>query len=249
MHKIINNEYELRVSLNDKVHSMNLIYLHEGLGTIKSWFNLPKNIENLLLVNTLLYNRVPHGKNEHCLPKTYDFFDYQVEELRRIIISLKMNNPVLIGHSDGATISLLYAAKYPDEIKSVVSIAAHIYSEEITDNGVKETLNRYLHKGLKETLEKQHGDNTDAVFYKWYNFWNVARENNVDLSAELNKIEVPVLAMQGDKDEYATDQHLWDIQKNIKNCQAHIIEKCGHFPHVSQSKYVLDKIVNFLEIV
>ncbi len=247
MLKINNNEYELRFSLNDRVNLSNLIFLHEGLGSNKSWFQLPKNIEKQIPINTLLYNRVPHGKNEFDLPEKFDYFDYQVEELRNIIRALNLHKPILLGHSDGATIALLYAAKYPDDVKSVICMAAHIYSEEITDKGVKDTLDSYLNGNLKERLQKQHGKNTDSVFYKWYNFWSTAKDKNLDLTEHLKKVNAPVLALQGDKDQYATDQHLWDIQKAITNCKAYIIPNCGHFPHVSQPKQVLEKILNFIK--
>ncbi len=246
MHKFSNSEYELHYSINDSVHIQNLIFLHEGLGSRKSWGRFPSQLTKALPISYASYDRALHGKSTQKLPDTSNYFDFQVEELRAFIRQLNIKNPILVGHSDGATTALLYAAKYPDAVKSVISMAAHIYSEEKTDLGVKATLQKYLHEGLKEILYKQHKENTDKVFYKWYNYWSKARDNNLDLGPYLKKVKVPVLALQGDKDEYATDNHLWDIKSSLKYCKAHIIQNCGHFPHISQEKEVIKLMTEFI---
>ncbi len=246
MHKTTYNEYELRYLLHDNIHFTDAIYLHEGLGSIKSWGDLPITLYKQLPINSVLYNRIPHGQTKATLPSKYHYFDFQVEELSNIIDRLNVKSPILIGHSDGATIALLFAAKYPEKAKAIVAIAAHIYSEEKTEQGIAETYIRYSKGNLKEKLERQHGLNTDPVFYKWHNFWSRARKENWNIKSTLANINIPVLAIQGEKDEYATEQHLFDIRDNLPCCQANIISAAGHFPHISHKNQVSSLIRDFL---
>ncbi len=146
-----------------------IIFLHDSLGCIELWRDFPVKLGAAANCNILVYDRHGYGKSEPFLTthRENDYMEHEADILCEIILEKGISNPVLFGHSDGGTIALLAAAKYPDLITAVITEGAHIFVEDETLSGIREALEDYDQTDLKSKLEKYHGDKTEAMFMAW----------------------------------------------------------------------------------
>lgn len=124
-------------------------------------------------------------------------FDRELLSLDDLLQSCGVKRPLLFGHSDGATLALLYAAAYPDRPLAVVSEAAHLFVEEETLSGILEAVQRWQNSDLRERLERYHGEKTESVFAAWAEAWLDPAFRNWNIEAQMKLIRCPVLAIQG----------------------------------------------------
>lgn len=223
-----------------------IVLLHEGLGSTAQWKNWPKLLQEKLQMNILVYDRTGYGKSAP-VPENYPFDYLRFEAkyvLPKILNQLAINTAHLFGHSDGSTISLLAAAYHPEKINSVISEAAHVIIEEVSVKGIRETRKIYNQK-LKRPLRKYHSDKTDWVFYHWADTWIKPQFKDWNMIEELQKIQCPVLAIQGRQDQYGSYEQLKVIQEN---CQSKLLylENCGHHPHFEHAETILMESESFL---
>jgi len=223
-----------------------IVLLHEGLGSVAQWKNWPALLYEKLQMNILVYDRSGYGKSTSA-PQDYpfDYLRYEAQEIfPKILNHLNIKKVHLFGHSDGGTIALLAAAFYPEKILSVVSEAAHVIIEEISVNGIKNTRKVYEEK-LKLPLSRYHGEKTDWVFYHWADTWIQPEFSVWKMIKELQKIQCPVLAIQGKNDEYGSFEQLKIIEEN---CHARILflDDCDHHPHFEKADIILNETYNFL---
>src|SRR5438132_14271726 len=85
-----------------------LVFLHEGLGSIRQWRDFPAKVAAATGCRALIYDRYGYGQSEVLAEakRTVRFMhDEALHALPELLKSLKLENPVLIGHSDGASIA------------------------------------------------------------------------------------------------------------------------------------------------
>ena len=160
---------------------------------------------------------------------------------------MKIENPVLVGHSDGASIALVYAGRYP--VKALISEAAHVFVEEETLKGVAEAKHNPDLPLLKEKLKKYHGDKTDDIFSAWADTWLHADFRDWNIEAFLEGITCPALIIQGADDEFATAlqvERILDGMCNTAHKEAFMPTNCAHSPHLQAKEIVLEKMLEFL---
>jgi pimeloyl-ACP methyl ester carboxylesterase len=226
--------------------ALTMVMLHEGLGSVAQWKNWPELLHKEIKINVLAYDRSGYGKSSPT-PSDYPF-DYLRHEakdiLPKILDSLNIKRAHLFGHSDGATIALLAAAYHPNRVESVISEAAHVIIEEVSLKGILQIKESFTEK-LKKALQKYHGDKAEWVFYHWAHTWLKPEFHSWNMLEELQQIKSPVLAIQGEHDEYGSYQQLEIIDKN---CPAKLIylSNCGHHPHFEQEEKVLVETKLFL---
>ncbi len=223
-----------------------LVLLHEGLGSVAQWKTWPQILHSELKINVLAYDRSGYGKSSHA-PSDYpfDYLRYEAKDILPMILnSLNIKRAHLFGHSDGATIALLAAAYYPNRIESLISEAAHIIIEEVSLKGIFQIKENYSER-MKKALQRYHGDKADWVFYHWANTWLHPQFHSWNMIEELRQIKSPILAIQGELDEYGTYKQLEMI---AQNCPAKLVylPNCGHHPHFEQEKKVLMETKLFL---
>jgi pimeloyl-ACP methyl ester carboxylesterase len=224
-----------------------LILLHHGLGSVAQWKKWPLLLHKKLHKNVLVYDRTGYGKSS--LPGSYYPFDYlryeAKEVLPHIMKALDIQKAHLYGHSDGATIALLAASYAPLNCFSVISEAAHVVIEDISVKGIRYTSQQYPKK-LKKILTRFHKDKTDWVFNNWSGTWLNPQFKSWNMLEELKKIEAPVLAIQGEHDEYGSFKQL-QIIKKYANAKIIELPDCGHYPHNEKSEKVLNTIRGFFD--
>lgn len=238
------------LNLQHKHRNALLVFLHDGLGSIEQWRGFPEKISNELKFPVLLYDRFGHGESGALKEKrNREYFSRESFYLNEILISLKINSKIiLVGCSDGGTISLVYSVLFPEKVAGVITIAAHTFVEEKTIIGIKNLKEKYEIGNMKKTLSLFHYEKTDDLFYGWSDLWLSEDFRNWNIFASLGKIKCPVLSMQGDEDEYGTDLQLKSIEENVKSlCTVKIIKGAKHFPYLEKENDVVFLFKEFFD--
>ena len=226
-----------------------IVFLHDGLGSIIQWDSFPEKISSLTGFPVLVYDRPGHADSDFPdSKKNGDFFLKEAELLIKIIQNIKPDNPlILIGSSDGGTISLLFASLFPERTKTVITIAAHTFVEDKTIQGVKILKEKFLQGGFQKALSKFHKDKTNDLFLGWSDLWLSDEFRNWNIFDALKKISCPVLAIQGNMDEYGTPEQLYMIKKYVSShCEIKVIGGTKHFPYLEKENEVSVLISEFI---
>lgn len=226
-----------------------LVFLHDSLGCTALWRDFPTALGQMTSCNILVYDRLGYGKSQAMpdVPRPVHYMEAEAETLHNLLNELNITQPILFGHSDGASIGLLTAAKYPDTIKAVISEAAHVFVEEITLKGIREAMTAYADTNLKTRLEKYHGDNTDILFRAWTLTWTREDFRNWNIESFLHAITCPVLAIQGCNDEFSSMAQVESIMNNVSGpTEKALIEACGHTPHKETPETALRISADFI---
>ncbi|RWX02234.1 alpha/beta fold hydrolase [Flavobacterium cerinum] len=234
---------------NDFEDRPTLVFLHDSLGCVKLWRDFPEKLAEAAQCNMLVYDRLGYGKSDPM--PTYErpihYMELEADVLNDLLTTLKIDDAILFGHSDGGTIALLTAGKYKQRIKMVICEAAHIYVEDITLKGIHEAIEAYKTTNLSERLQKYHGDKTDMLFKAWTKTWTRSDFRGWNIEHMLPDISCPLLFVQGEADEYAT---LEQVEKTIKavsgKTEEYIIPNIGHTPHKEVPELVLKKVTEFI---
>ncbi len=237
---------------NNFKNSPTIVFLHDSLGSVQLWRDFPNLLAEYTQCNILAYDRLGYGKSE-AIP-TYErptnYMELEADVLNELLVQLNIDNTILFGHSDGGTIALLTASKYPERIKAVVVEAAHIFVEDITLKGIYEAMDAYKNTNLAERLAKYHGDKVDTLFKAWTETWTRNDYRNWNIEDFLPAITCQLLFIQGEADEYGT---LEQVEKTISQVsgktEKYIIPGIGHTPHKEVPKVVLAKSLEFIDLI
>lgn len=224
-----------------------IVFLHDAIGSVSIWGSFPMKVHEATQQPVLVFDRLGYGKSDaDPRVRTTDYLQYEAEvRMPELFEKLGIIAPILIGHSDGGSIALVYASKF--ETKAVFSMAAHIYEEELTRQGIINFTTQKEFDLIQSKLEKHHGLKTEKLISAWRDTWLTQEYRSWNIESYLPKISCPVFAIQGENDEYATAQHLHDIQKGIgENSRIKFIENCGHVPYKEKSEESLMLASNFI---
>jgi pimeloyl-ACP methyl ester carboxylesterase len=225
-----------------------LVFLHAGLSSLELWKDFPQQLVDRTGLNALLYSRYGYGRSEPLHEKRPP--DYLHHEGQKVLPELLENygvvHPVLVGHSDGATISLLFAACFPDRPKALILEAAHVFVEELTIAGLMEAKEAYNNGALGPRLEPYHVD-AEATFRGWNDIWLDPGFRSWNIEDELKTIRCPILVIQGDDDQYGTIAQVQSIARATPRTQTFMIPDCRHSPHNDQPELVLARMTEFLK--
>lgn len=243
-----------------------LVFLHEGLGSVAMWTqrgrDWPMELCHTAGRSGWVYSRRGYGHSDPVpdlrgAPITGEFWhtgrhepDYMHREaldvLPALLQALGIDAPVLVGHSDGATIALLHASRHP--VTACVVMAPHVFVEEVSIQSIEKARSAYLEpgeKGLRSRLARYH-DVVDNAFWQWNDIWLAPAFRSFDIRSECRNIQAPVLVMQGANDEYGTLQQVRDIQPEKVAARTLVLEACGHSPHRDQPDAALAAAADFL---
>ena len=225
-----------------------LVFLHEGLGSIAQWRDFPANVARATGCRALVYDRYGYGKSDVLRePRVGVEFmhDGALNELPELLENLNIENPVLVGHSDGASIALIYAGTY--QVRGVAVMAPHVFVE---DGGLQSiaNLNQAFETGdLAERLGKYHR-NARKTFHLWADAWLDPAFRQWNIEEYLPRIRCPVLAIQGKDDEYGSMAQLDAIVTQVQGPRELLrLPRCGHSPHKDQPDEVLNSVAGFIK--
>lgn len=227
-----------------------LVFLHEGLGSIRQWRDFPLRVVQATGCRVLAYNRYGYGHSDVlAAPHEATFMHDEARiALPELLKSLGVENPILIGHSDGASIALIHAGS-GHAVRGVVVEAPHVFVEEHGLKGIVEAKQAFETGSLREGLAKYHRD-AAKTFHGWNDVWLSDAFRAWNIEGFLRGIQCPVLAIQGEDDQYGTMAQLDSIHDKVSGpCELLKLPKCGHTPHRDQPEAVLSAVTRFVESV
>ena len=226
-----------------------LVFLHEGLGTMAVWGDVPAALCHATSCPGVIYERPGYGASApRSLPWPADVLEQEAEiVLPALLDALSIERPVLIGHSDGGTIALLYAAAYPERARAVITLAAHVVLDELTFAGVAALEQSWRDGSLRSELERAHGPGAETLFRAWSGLWLDPARRAWSIIDRLPHITCPVLAIQGADDEYGLPAQLDAIVAGVAGpVQRVLVPNCAHDPHHQARAVVLERIAAFV---
>ncbi len=220
-----------------------LVFLHEGLGSVSMWRDFPRKLASACNLGAFVFSRHGHGNSGGLTHKRNVRYmhDEALVALPELLNSLKIERPIFVGHSDGASIALIYAGAFPDSVRGLVLFAPHLFVEQITVDSIAAIRDRYQ-SGVREKLARHHRD-VDATFWGWNDIWLDPAFRNWNIEEYARKVTAPVLAIQGEDDEYGTLAQIETLARVSKGpIETLILAGCGHSPHRDRGEFVIDQI-------
>ena len=226
-------------------HRPELLFLHEGLGSVSLWRDFPERLAEATGARAIVYSRWGFGRSApRRSPYTERFMHEEafgfVPDIR---VRLDIRHPVLVGHSTGASMALLHASRHHD-VAGVIAMAPFVFVEDSNVASIAAITARY--PDIRERLARHHED-VDAMFAGWSALWLDPAFKRWNIEGEVANIACPVLAMLGDRDEYCTRTQLERLAAASSKVDLLYLDDCGHAPHRDQFDAVLDASVTFID--
>jgi pimeloyl-ACP methyl ester carboxylesterase len=214
--------------------------LHEGLGSLALWKDFPVQLALATGCRVLVYSRLGYGGSTVLTePRKPDYMHAEARVwLPQILAMLDVRRPFLFGHSDGASIALIHAARPESDVAGLMLLAPHVIVEDLTVSSIAQARVAYETTALPQRLAPYHRDG-DATFWGWNRIWLDPAFRDWDIRALLPAIRCPVLAIQGREDEYGTLRQLELLQSLVADTQILVLPDCRHSPHRDQTAAVL----------
>ncbi len=239
--------YEL---IDGNSHYPYLIFLHEGLGCNAMWKDFPEQLCHKTECPGLLYDRLGYGQSSpvDSARTVHYLHDCALNELPKVIESLiPKKSYILVGHSDGGSISLIFGAEKPSLLRGIITEAAHVFVDSETIEGIQ-AADESFSRGKLNGLRKYHGEKTNRVFKAWSETWLSDWFRHWNIEYLLPSIECPVLVIQGSDDHYGTEDQVNSIVTKVSgNAESYFVKKCGHSPHLEQPETVIEIMSEFIE--
>jgi len=225
-----------------------VVWLHEGLGSVAMWRDVPARVAAATGAETVVYSRRGHGRSSpRDRAPGHDYLHVEAREaLPALLVRLSIARPLLVGHSDGASIALIFAGSGLP-CAGVVAMAPHSFVEARALAGIAGYAAAYRATDLGQRLARYH-DHPDAVFHDWHDVWLDPAFRSWSIEGLLPAITVPVLVIQGEDDEYATAAQVEAITRAVgAPCDAVLLPGCGHSPHRDEPRRTLELIGGFIQ--
>ncbi len=230
-----------------------VVFLHEGLGSLAMWKDFPQALCDAAGVRGLVFSRPGYGRSTPRPPGDIwdvDFLHQQAHEvlpalLQALDIDTQRHPPWLFGHSDGASIALLFAARWPAAVAGAIVLAPHIMVEDVAIESIAQARDAFETTDFRERLAKYH-DDADSAFWGWNGIWLHPPFRQWSIEQEIRSIAAPLLAMQGHEDEYGTLEQIHRIQRLVPQTELLEIADCRHSPHRDQPEAVIAAAHRFI---
>ena len=222
-----------------------LVLLHEGLGSVALWRGFPSELHRATGRRLVAFSRYGHGASGPApRPRTPAFFHEEaLDVLPELLSKLHLTGPVLIGHSDGASIALIHAAH--QRVSGIVLLAPHVIVEEITVAAIRRTREAYAGGELRSRMARHHAD-PDAAFWGWCDVWLDPAFRAWSLEVEAAQVSAPMLLIQGAEDPYGSLEQIDRIEAQASGPVQRLVVPGGHAPHVEQGAQVVPAIAQFV---
>ena len=240
-------EYIRLASAQPRATAKPIVFLHEGLGSVALWRDFPQRIADATGCEAIVYSRYGYGKSDRLREDRPVRFlhDEALQALPALLDQLNIHQPLLLGHSDGGSIALIHAGSGLRPVSGVIVLAPHVMVEEYGLASIRQARENYLTTNLKQKLARYH-DDVDSAFWGWNNIWLHPDFRAWNIEAYLPQILCPVLAIQGEGDEYGTLEQIDRIADKAPNVELLKLPDCGHSPHRDQPEAVIQATVRFV---
>lgn len=230
-----------------------IVFLHEGLGSLSMWKDFPQRLCSACGCRGLVYSRPGYGRSTPRAPGEKwdtDFMHRQAYEvlpglLEALGLAHESARLWLLGHSDGASIALLYAARFARTVTGLIVLAPHVMVEDVSIASIEQARVAYLGTALRARLARYH-DEPDSAFWGWNDIWLQPSFRAWSIEGELAAIACPVLAVQGLNDEYGSMAQIRGIAQRVAQVQTLELGACGHSPQRDQPDRVIAAVRDFI---
>jgi pimeloyl-ACP methyl ester carboxylesterase len=228
-----------------------LVFLHEGLGCVGIWRGFPDALAAATGCGAFVYSRAGYGRSSPVtVPRPLRYMqDEALEVLPRLLDALGLDDVVLVGHSDGASIALVHAggADPGRRVRSVIAEAPHVFCEELSVASIEKARRAFEAGDLRPKLARLHGENVDCAFWGWNRAWLDPGFAAWNIEEYLPRIQAPVLVIQGRDDEYGTAAQYESVRARCGGpVEVVVLEGCGHSPHRDQPAATLTAMAGFI---
>ena len=226
-----------------------LIFLHEGLGCTALWRDFPARLCQRTGCPGLVYDRLGYGKSSPLRQRRtiHYLHEYALHELPRVIEALLPQQPfILIGHSDGGSISLIFGAEQSPYLQGIITEAAHVFVEQVSIEGIRQTDEAFA-LGRLAGLRRYHGEKTEVLYNAWSATWQSPWFAAWNIEYLLPALAVPLLVLQGRDDQYGTEAQVQAIVAGVAAKATPVfLENCAHAPHQQTPERVLDLMASYI---
>ena len=225
-----------------------IVMLHEGLGSIALWKHFPQRLAERTGCRVLVYSRYGHGGSDKLLEKRPVTFMHHEGEvvLPELLDMLGIERPILLGHSDGGSISLIFAGKYPERPQALILEAPHVFVEDLSIASIAQAKVNYQTADFPQKLGRYHA-HVDATFGGWNDIWLDPEFRAWNIEEYLPAIRCPILCIQGEEDEYGTIAQVKAIQARVPGTEILMLPNCKHSPHRDQPDATLERMAEFVK--
>ena len=241
----------LRVEVADRpgdVGRRALVLLHEGLGSVGLWREFPEALRDATGRRVIAFSRFGHGRSDPPrAPRTPAFFHEEaLEVLPALLAELDAPEPLLVGHSDGASIALVHASAH--RVAGLVLLAPHVVVEDVTVAAIRETRRQFEDGALRERMARHH-DDPEAAFHGWCDVWLDPAFRDWSLEADAEAVDAPTLLIQGADDPYGTLDQLDRIEARVRGSVQRLVIPGGHSPHLDEPEAVVAAVAAFAALL
>ncbi len=227
-----------------------IVLLHEGLGSVSLWRDFPQRLRERTRCTVVAYSRYGYGTSDVLRePREPDYMHHEAQVvLPQLLDALGVSRPILFGHSDGASIALIYAGTHANGARALVLEAPHVFVEDLSIRSIAAAKRAFATTDLPARLARHHAD-AAATFAGWNDVWLDPRFRDWNIEDEAARVRVPVLLIQGERDEYGTTAQLDAIAARVPGCETVLVAGAGHSVHRDAPGAVLDRVAAFVERV
>lgn len=229
-----------------------LVFLHEGLGSVSLWRDFPEALCHQTGCGGLVYSRWGHGNSDGLdRPRSVRFMhDEALIALPQVLETFEIRRPILVGHSDGGSIALVYAGSGLGTPTALILEAPHVFVEDLTVTSIAQLKARYETTDVRARFARHHGSNVDTLFRDWTDIWLSSEFRAWNIQEYLSRVHAPTLLIQGLQDEYGTKRQVDAIVSGMAGpTETRVLDGCGHTPHVDQRPVVETAMADFISRV
>jgi pimeloyl-ACP methyl ester carboxylesterase len=223
-----------------------ILLLHEGLGSVAMWRDFPAALARRTGRPVIAWSRIGYGQSDPLPePRDPDYMHCEADLVPQVMDTLGIARALLLGHSDGGSIALIAAARYPERVAALVLEAPHVFVEDVAVASIAAARDHYLASDMGERMARYHRL-PDQVFWRWNDIWLDPRFRGWNIEDLLPRIAAPTLLIQGLGDEYGTLEQLDRIEAVVPGAKRVELPDCGHSPHRDQPEAVLEAVAAFV---
>jgi pimeloyl-ACP methyl ester carboxylesterase len=222
-----------------------LVFLHEGLGSVELWREFPARLAAATGRRALLYSRAGHGRSRvPDTPRTPRFMHEEaLDALPPLLAEHGIERPILVGHSDGGSIALIHASQHP--VTGLVLLAPHVFVEDLAVASIAEARDTFERTDLRDRMARYHRD-PEATFRLWNDIWLAPEFRDWSIEDVLAHVSAPVLAIQGEHDQYGTLAQIDAIEAGVAGPFARAVLDARHAPHLEAPEETLEAAIAFV---